>query len=93
MVARNLHRLTAYLRDQGFQVEEHPYSLNAKTPGSLLRIHLSTDERYQAFLGRTVDGEVLGVRTKIVSLQHVVQRNCGLTAIRSGASGSARKTN
>ncbi len=49
------------------------HSLNASPPESDLRIQFTTDERYQAFLERTVEGEVLGVRVKIASLEDVAQ--------------------
>ncbi|HYL35637.1 MAG TPA: hypothetical protein VEV17_06980 [Bryobacteraceae bacterium] len=38
-----------------------------------MRIQFTTDERYQAFLARSVDAEVLGVRVKVAWLEDVVQ--------------------
>ena len=73
VIAANLPKLAAHLREQGFQTEEHPYSLNAQPPGSDLRIQFSTDERYQTFLARGVEAQVLGKRVKIASLEDVVQ--------------------
>ena len=49
------------------------HSLNATTPVSQLRIQFTTDDRYQAFLARSVDAEVLGVPVKIACLEDVTQ--------------------
>src|SRR5213078_41371 len=46
-------------------------SLQSQAPGSQLRIQFTTDERYQAFLARSVEAEVLGRRVRIASLEDV----------------------
>jgi len=73
MIAASLPQLAVYLREHGFKTEEHPHSLNVLAPESDLRIQFSTDERYQAFLDRSVEAEVLGVRMKVASLEDVAQ--------------------
>jgi hypothetical protein len=73
MIASGLSKLAAYLHQHGFKIEEHPYSLNASTPGSELRIQFSTDERYQLFLARSIESEVLGVRVRIACLEDVTR--------------------
>jgi hypothetical protein len=73
VVGSNLPGLSAYLREQGFQTEEHPHSVNALAPGSQLRIQFTTDERYQAFLARSAEAEVLGVRVRIACLEDVTR--------------------
>jgi hypothetical protein len=40
---------------------------------SELRIQFTTDERYQAFLTRTVESEVLGVRVRVACLEDVTR--------------------
>lgn len=40
---------------------------------SQLRIQFTTDERYQAFLARAVEAEVLGIRVKVACLADVTQ--------------------
>ena len=72
-IAGGLPTLVGHLRKQGFTTEEYPHSLNARGPGSDLRIQFTRDERYQAFLGRAVDGDVLGLRVKVARLEDVVQ--------------------
>jgi hypothetical protein len=47
---------------------------DALAPGSDLRIQFSTDERYQPFLARSVEGPVLGIRVRIACLEDVT---CG----------------
>src|SRR5215472_11091790 len=48
-------------------------SLPAVAPGSSLRIQFTTDERYQAFPTRSIEAEVLGIRTRVACLQDVPQ--------------------
>jgi len=53
--------------------EEHAHSLNALAPGSKLRIQFTTDERYQAFLTRAAETQVLGVPVRVASLEDVTR--------------------
>jgi hypothetical protein len=73
IIAANLLKLSARLREQGFKTEDHPHSVNAMAPGSELRIQFTTDPRYQAFLEKAVDARVLGVQVRIASLEDVTQ--------------------
>src|SRR5208283_4454430 len=59
VVAANLSELASQLAAQRFRTEFHAHSVNASGPGSELRIQFTTDERYQAFLGRAVEASVL----------------------------------
>lgn len=47
--------------------------MNALAHGSELRIQFTTDERYQAFLARSVDANVLGIRVKVACREDVTQ--------------------
>jgi hypothetical protein len=47
--------------------------VNAFTPLSQLRIQFTTDTRYQTFLARSIQAEVLGVHVRIACLQDVTQ--------------------
>ncbi len=49
------------------------HSGNVLAPESKLRIQFTTDERYQAFLTRFVEAEVLGVNARIACLEDVTQ--------------------
>jgi hypothetical protein len=71
VIASGLSKLSAHLQEQGFKIEEYPHSLNATAPRSELRIQFTTDERYQPFLDRSVESEVLGIRVRIACLEDV----------------------
>ena len=71
IIAASLPDLTTHLQQEGFKTEIHAHSVNALPPGSELRIQFTTDERYQAFLARSAEAEVLGVRTKVACLEDV----------------------
>ena len=73
VIASGLPSLAAHLEAQGFQIENHPHSLNVQAPGSELRIQFTTDERYQAFLDRAKEAEVLGIRLKVSCLEDVTR--------------------
>jgi hypothetical protein len=73
LIASGLAKLSAYLREQGFRTEDHPHSVNALAPGSELRIQFTTDKRYQDFLARSGEAEVLGVRVKVACLEDVTR--------------------
>ena len=73
LVSENLPKLSSHLRKQGFLIEEHSHSVNARPSGSDLRIQFTTDTRYQPFLTRCVPFKVLGTLVSVASLQDVVQ--------------------
>ena len=64
VVSTSLPKLSTYLREQG---------VNAQTPGSKLRIQFTTAESYQAFLGRSVEAEVLGIRVRVACLEDITR--------------------
>jgi hypothetical protein len=73
VIASGLRGLEENLREQGFEIEEHEHSLNAQGPGSDLRIRVTTDPRYQAFLDRSVDAVVLGLPVRVACLEDITQ--------------------
>ena len=73
VISARLPDLTAHLDEQGFKIQAHVHSVNALAPGSQLRIQFTTDERYQAFPARSVEGDLLGIRVKIAGLEDVTQ--------------------
>jgi hypothetical protein len=77
VIASGLHGLAENLREQGFAIEEHEHSLNAQRPGSDLRIQFTTDARYQAFLSRSVEAEVLGIAVRVACLEDATQEKLG----------------
>jgi len=73
VIASGLHALAQNLQAQGFVIEEHLHSLNARGPGSDLRIQFTTDPRYQAFLERSVEAVVLGIPVRVACLEDTTQ--------------------
>lgn len=73
VVASSLPKLSVYLQERGFRVEEHPHSVNVLPPGSELRIQFTTDARYQAFLSRSVAAMVLGVHVRVACLEDITR--------------------
>ena len=73
VIAAALGSIAAYLREQGYKTEDHPHSLYAWPPESKLRIQFTTDARYQEFLDRSVEGEILGIRVRVACLEDVTQ--------------------
>lgn len=68
-----LDPLSDHLRKSGFEIEHHPHSVNATSPGSDLRIQFTTGARYQDFLARSTTATVLGVGVRIACLEDVTQ--------------------
>jgi len=65
--------LVEALRAQGFSVEEFPHSLNARLPGSRLRIRASLNSRYADFPERAIAGTVFGLQMPVAKLDDLVQ--------------------
>jgi len=73
-LAVNCYVEPVYTLDANVVVSESNLpSVNALAPGSELRIQFTTDERYQAFPGRAVEAEVLGVRVRVAGLEDVTR--------------------
>jgi hypothetical protein len=73
VIATELSNVSERLREEGFKIESHPYSVNATAPESDLRIQFTTDPRYQDFPARARPGTVLGVPVRIATLEDVTQ--------------------
>ena len=61
------------LRAAGFEVAEHPHSLNATQPGSRLRLQFTVDPRYAQFPARAVPTTLFGVELPVDALADLVQ--------------------
>lgn len=69
-LAVNCYVEPVYTLDADIVVTRWP---NVQPPGSKLRVQFTTGERYQAFLARAVEAEVLGVRVKVACLEDVAR--------------------
>jgi hypothetical protein len=56
-----------------FKVESFPHSLNLSSSESDLRIQIQTDKRYQDFIARSSEKQVMGYKMKVASLEDVMQ--------------------
>jgi hypothetical protein len=56
-----------------FRVESFPHSLNLSSTESDLRIQIQIDERYQDFIARSSEKQVMGYKMKVASLEDVMQ--------------------
>ncbi|MBI4524840.1 MAG: hypothetical protein HY695_13635, partial [Deltaproteobacteria bacterium] len=50
------------LLGQEFRIERFPHSVNVSAAGSDLRIQIQTDPRYEAFLARATERDILGLK-------------------------------
>ena len=73
MIATAVDEASLLLADAGFKIQSFPHSLNAQAPPSDLRIQFTLDERYQAFVHRAVERQVLGTRVRVAQLEDIVQ--------------------
>jgi hypothetical protein len=73
LAAENLRAVQDALVGSGFAVEVFPHSINARKAESKLVLQLTTESRYQDFIGRAESGEVLGCTVPIASLPDLIQ--------------------
>ncbi len=73
IAASSISEIKDRLQSQGFTLKEQAHSLNAQAEGSQLRIQLTTDPRYQAFLPRAQKREVLGENVMVACLEDIIQ--------------------
>jgi hypothetical protein len=73
VISGRLRELTEHLEAEGYRIEGHPHSVNAFPPSSEIRIQFTTDPRYQDFLTRSLEAEVLGVRARVACLEDIVR--------------------
>src|SRR6266542_121323 len=59
--------------EKEFHVESFPHSLNISSAGSNLRVQIQLDPRYQSFITRATEREILGERLPVAAMQDVLQ--------------------
>lgn len=69
----DVERVSQEAADRGWKVEKHEHSVNLTSSRSDLRIQIQTDSRYQEFLYRSSEKEVLGYRMNVASVEDVLQ--------------------
>jgi len=73
VVAATLPQIERSLETVGFKVTRFEHSTNAQRSGSKLNIQFTTDSRYQDFLAKVTEREVLGVRIPVASLEDIIR--------------------
>lgn len=73
VAAKNLEKLMAIATSHGLKLERFEHSVILSSPQSDLRIRLQTDKRYQEFISRARDMEVLGYTMKVAAIEDVLQ--------------------
>ena len=73
VIADHIGEVRSAAGSRGMTVEEYEHSINISMSGSDLRIQLQTDPRYQDFLSRSEQREVLGYRMSVASLPDVLR--------------------
>ena len=74
VVSAALPAIKSELERAGFATEQFPHSLNARMPGSHLRIQLTLDPRYQQFVKRAELRIVLGLQVPVAALSDDLTR-------------------
>ncbi len=73
VVADQLPVIEAELQAAGFATRRFEHSINACMGDSQLSIQLSTDPRYQSFLGEVEEREVFGIRVPVAVLANLIR--------------------
>ncbi|MBI5182294.1 MAG: hypothetical protein HZA06_05245 [Nitrospirae bacterium] len=72
ILIENLDNLLVQLKKR-YSVTAFPNSINIAEPASDLRIQLQTDKRYQSFIGRAVQKDILGYKMPVAAIEDVLQ--------------------
>ena len=72
VVSDHIYDLRSAAESKGMKVEEFERSVNISMSGSDLRIQVQTDPRYQDFLSRSEQRDVLGYSMSVAGMQDVL---------------------
>ena len=73
VAAENIDELCEEAKAKGLKVRKFEHSVNFTSPKSDLRIQLQTDSRYQEFIARSLEREILGYTMMTASMEDVLQ--------------------
>ena len=73
VAAENIDELCEAAIAKGLKVRKFEHSVNLTSPKSDLRIQLQTDSRYQEFIARSLEREILGYTMMTASMEDVLQ--------------------
>lgn len=69
----NLEMISRAAELRGLKVTQFEHSVNLGSPNSDLRLQLQTDPRYQPFISRASEKQVLGYRMTVASIADLLQ--------------------
>jgi len=73
VASEDIAKVRSAAESQGLKVERFEHRINLTSTQSDLRIQLQTDARYQAFIPRSEEKEILGYRMRVADVTDVVQ--------------------
>jgi Nucleotidyl transferase AbiEii toxin, Type IV TA system len=73
VISGNIDKVCKVAEAKGLKIARFENSINLTSPKSDLRIQLQTDARYQPFIDRARQKDVLGYRMNVASLEDVLQ--------------------
>lgn len=73
VIAGSIEAVCEAARSRGMKVEHFEHSVNVSIMGSDLRIQIQTDDRYQDFISRAIQCDVLGYTMCVACLDDVLQ--------------------
>jgi len=73
VASESVAEVVSAAESRGLKAERFEHSINLKSKDSELRIQLQTDARYQEFIGRSKEKEVLGYRMRVADAADVLQ--------------------
>jgi hypothetical protein len=73
IVTDKVQALCEAATSKGFKMEQFEHRINLSVRGSDLRVQIQTDLRYQEFIPRTVQRDVLGYTMSVAALEDVLR--------------------
>lgn len=73
IITDKIQALCETASSKGVKIEQFEHSINLSVPGSDLRIQIQTDPRYQEFIPRAVQRDILGYRMAVAALEDVLR--------------------
>jgi hypothetical protein len=73
VASESVAEVVSAAESRGFKAEQFEHSINLTSRRSQLRIQLQTDARYQEFIGRYKEDEVLGYKMQVADAADVLQ--------------------
>lgn len=73
VISGNIDKVCKVAETKGLEVARFENSINLTSTKSDLRIQLQTDARYQPFIYRATEKEILGYRMNVAALEDVLQ--------------------